>query len=81
MGGKKLWKLRKNEISKQNLYRVGQILDLGENEINTTLKKKKITMIIGILLTILAALMLSGCINTMYIAASIHDFSWLWRAI
>jgi len=77
MKGKKT----REEKTKQDLYRVGNIVGLNDNEINATLKKKKLKLIIGILLTLLGVSMLSGCIQIMYIAVSIHDFSWLWRLI
>lgn len=77
MKGKKLWK----EKTKQDLYRVGDIVGLCDNEIDATLKKRKLTLLIAILLTLLGILMLSGCIHTLYVAVSIHDFSWLWRLI
>jgi hypothetical protein len=66
--------------AKKDIYDVGEILDINRNEINKMLKKRKWTIIVAIILTIISTLMLSGCfVRIMYMPASIHDFSWIWR--
>jgi len=64
---------------KQELYELGQILNINENEINATLKKKKRRAILAILLALAAAILLTGCLSTFYTAVAISDFSWIWR--
>ena len=81
MEEKNLLKCSNSDTSKQNLYRIGRILDLSNSEINATLKKKKRTVILAILLALAAVIMLTGCIHTMYTAVVLRDFSWIWRLI
>ena len=68
-----------NNTNEQHLQRIGQILELNGDEINKMIRKKKKTLIIAILLTILATIMLSGCIHTLYTSVSLLDFSGIWR--
>ena len=64
---------------------IGQILNIDSNEIKTTMRKKKIMLIVGGIMILV--LSLAGCINGPpnngghYMAISMNDFSWIWRWI
>lgn len=62
---------------------IGQILNINSDEIKTTMRKKKILLIIGGIM--LLVLSLAGCIDNdpggHYMAISMNDFSWIWRWI
>jgi hypothetical protein len=72
-----------NSYQKKDLYTVGKLVNIGKKEIQATLRKKKMMVLIGIVILIIS--LLSGCFGPggkpgyHYGAICIQDFSWIWR--
>jgi len=68
---------------KTDMESIGKILNINSDEIKTTMRKKKILLVLGIVM--LVVLLLAGCISPPngghYMAISINDFSWIRRWI
>jgi len=71
-----------NEVT--DISNIGQILNINSEDIKTMMRNKKIYLILGTVLFLVA--ILTGCIDpggggggTHYMAICIKDFSWIWR--
>ena len=63
---------------------IGQMLNISSDDIRTTMNKKKILLITGLVIIVVSVL--AGCIDPNpgpghYMAVGIYDFSWVWRWI
>ena len=76
-------KLKNSKYQKSDIFTIGSLLNIETNEIQSTLRKKKIMVLIGLIILIIS--LLSGCIGPggrpgyHYGAICIQDFSWIWR--
>ena len=71
--------IKKFKQNVTSLHKIGELIDINKDEVKTLLNKKRKTMVIAILLSILASIFLSGCIQTFYTSPALIDFSWIWR--